>query len=106
MSVTANQELCKQPSEKRKFAMEFANLLTENEEISSIDSITHETIDGGSSDLTLTLPVITDGIATNSKVTVWIEGGTAIKVYRIEVIVSTNNGQILEGDGLLKVTDR
>ncbi len=106
MSVTANQELCKQPSEKRKFAMEFANLLSDNEEVSSINSITHEKIDGSTSDLSLSLQTITDGSATNSRVTVWIEGGTAITLYRIEVIVTTTNGQILEGDGLLKVTDR
>jgi hypothetical protein len=108
MGVTANQELCKQPAEKRKFGMEFASLLTasSSEQISTIDSVTSETIDGGTSDLTITLPSIVNGVGTNSKVEVWIEDGSAGIKYRIEITVTTTDGQILEGDGLLKVTDR
>ena len=106
MGVTANQELCKQPAEKRKFSMEFSSLLATSETITSIDQITSETIDGGTSDLTITSPLITDGNATDSRVTLWIEGGTAGLKYRIEVLVNTSGGQILQGDGLLKVTDR
>ena len=106
MGVTANQELCKQPAEKRKFSMEFSSLLGTGEIISSISSIASETIDGGTSNLTITLPSIIDGSATDSIVTLWIEGGTAGLRYRIEILVNTSGGQILQGDGLLKVTDR
>jgi len=108
MGVTANQELCKQPSEKRKFGMEFASLMDTSggEVISSIDAVTSETISGGVSDLTITLPSIVNGVATNSRVEVWIEAGTAGNRYRIEILVTTSDGQILEGDGILKVTDR
>lgn len=108
MGVTASQELCKQPSERRKFGMEFASLMSTGtgEVISSIDSVTSETISGGASDLTITLPSIVDGNATSSRVEFWIEDGTAGNKYRIEVLVTTSDGQILEGDGILKVTDR
>jgi hypothetical protein len=108
MGVTANQELCKQPAEKRKFGMEFAALMdtSSGEVISSIDGITSETISGGTSDLTITSPAIANGVATSSKVELWIAGGTAGLKYRIEILVTTSGGQILEGDGLLKVTDR
>ncbi len=106
MGVTANQELCKQPAEKRKFSMEFSSLLGTDEIISIISSITSETIDGGTSDLTITSPSIIDGNATDSRVTLWIEDGTAGLKYRIEILVNTSGGQILQGDGLLKVTDR
>ena len=106
MGVTANQELCKQPAEKRKFSMEFSSLLGSGEIISIISSITSETIDGGTSDLTITSPSIIDGNATDSRVTLWIESGTSGLKYRIEVLVNTSGGQILQGDGLLKVTDR
>jgi len=108
MAVTANEELCKQPAEKRKFGMEFANLLTVSatEEISVLDSITSEKIDGSTSDLTITMTGLEDGTKTNSKATFWIEGGTTGNKYRMEVQVTTTDGQILEGDGLLFVSDR
>lgn len=86
--------------------MEFASLLTTNEIISSIDSITSETIGGGVSDLTITVPTIEDGNATSSRVQCWIEEGTSGIKYRVEILVTTSDGQILEGDGILKVTDR
>jgi len=106
MSVTASQELCKQPAEKRRFAMEFASLLVTNETISTIDSIISETIDGNTSDLTISGPTIEDGTAPSSRVQCWIEGGTSGIKYRVEILVTTSDGQILEGDGILKVTDR
>ena len=86
--------------------MEFSSLLGTDEIISIISSITSETIDGGTSDLTITSPSIIDGNATDSRVTLWIEDGTAGLKYRIEILVNTSGGQILQGDGLLKVTDR
>jgi len=35
-----------------------------------------------------------------------IEGGIEGKMYRIEAVVATSDGNILEGDGRLFVTDR
>jgi len=106
MGVTAKQELCKQPSEKRRFSMEFSSLLSSSETIVTIDSVTSETIDGGTSDLTISSTSIVTGNATNSKIQLWIEAGTAGNKYRIEIKVTTSDGQILEGDGILKLTDR
>jgi hypothetical protein len=106
MSVTASQELCKQPAEKRRFAMEFSSLLGSSETISTINSINSETINGDTSDLLITVPAIVDGFATDSRVQVWIQQGTSGLKYRIEILVTTSDGQILEGDGILKVTDR
>ena len=108
MGVTADQRLCKQPNEKRKFGMEFGKLmsLSTGETITSIDSVTSETIDGSTSDLTLSGTAIIDGLGTNSRISLWIESGTSGKTYRIEISVTTSDGQILEGDGLLHVTDR
>ena len=36
MALTANQRLCKQPSETRKFEMDFSSVLSTSENISSI----------------------------------------------------------------------
>lgn len=101
MSITANQRLCKQPAEKRKFSMDFAALLSSSELITGITSVTSEEINGGVSDLTIT------GQAINgTKIEMFIEGGTSGITYRVEVTITTNGSQILQGDGILYVSDR
>ena len=76
--------------------------------MSSITSVSTEKIDGSSSDLTIS----TTGIETstvsskNSLVTFWVAGGTTGNTYKLEVLVSTSSSAILEGDGILYVTDR
>lgn len=104
--VTAPEELCKQPFEKRKYTMEFSALLATSEIISSIDGITSEKMDGSASDLDITSSGIVDGNATDSKISMWIEGGSDNSTYRIEVRVNTSGGQKLEGDSILIVRDR
>ena len=42
MSMTADQRLCKQPAENRKFEMDFTNVLGASEAITSITSIESE----------------------------------------------------------------
>lgn len=108
MGVTADERLCKQPSEKRRFQMEFSSLLNlgSNEIISGINSITSANIGGTGTDLTITNTGIIDGARASSRVSMWIESGTTGKTYRIETLVTTTSGQILEGDGILNVTDR
>lgn len=101
MSITSKQRLCKQPAEKRKFSMNFSQLLATSEIITSIDSVVSETIDGDTSDLTITSPTI-----NGSNIEMFIEGGTSGKSYRVEVTVNTNGSQILQGDGILYVSDR
>ena len=48
MALTANQRLCKQPGEKRKFEMSFASVLGTSESITNITS--GSTIFGNSTD--------------------------------------------------------
>jgi|15BtaG_2_1085339.scaffolds.fasta_scaffold00006_21 hypothetical protein len=108
MSVTADERLCKQPSEKRRFLMEFSKLLTvgSSETISGINSIVSANVGETGTDLTISQTGIIDGLGTDSRVVMWIEAGTSERTYRIETLVTTTSGQILEGDGLLHVTDR
>lgn len=108
MGILSNQRLVKQPAETRKFGMEFNNLLETSETVSGITSVASEKIDGTSSDLTIS----TTGIETstvsskNSLVTFWVAGGTTGNTYKLEILVNTSSSAILEGDGILYVTDR
>lgn len=102
--VTASQRLLKQPAEVRKYAMDFSNVLSSSESIISsgvYPQVNSELLDGSSSDLTIYNQVI-DG----NKIEFWVSGGTDGTSYRIEVSIVTNAEQILEGDGILRVTDR
>lgn len=102
MAVTSNQRLCKQPSEKRKFTMDFTNILATGETISQITSVASEKEGGYTSDLGIT----STGIVTGSKkCDMFIASGTLGATYRIEVLVTTDASQILEGDGILFITD-
>ena len=102
MSVTANQRLCKQPAEKRQFTMDFTNNLGTEELITQITTVSSEKEGGYLTDLSIT----STGIATGSKkVTMFIESGTLGNTYRIETLVTTDASQILEGDGILFITD-
>ena len=99
--VIATEILVKYPIEKRNFSMDFSSLMSSTETISSITSVTSEKIGGESSDLT-----ITDEFIDGQTVTCWIEGGTKAISYRVKFVIVTSLGQILEGDGTLKVTNR
>ncbi len=102
MGIIAPERLCKQPSEKLKFQMAFANRLDTSETISSITSITSETTSQATSDLSIT----ESGIEANgTDITLWIASGTADESYRVEIQVLTNAGQEMEGDGILYVRD-
>ena len=100
---SASERLCKQPSEYRKFSIEFNNLLATSETVTSISSVSSEKID---------LTIGTTGIESsptsskNSLVTFWISGGTTGNNYRIEAVVGTSDSATLEGDGILFVSDR
>ena len=108
MGVIANQRLCKQPSEERKFSIEFNNLLETSETLSSISSVASEKIDGSASDLTIaTTGIEASSVSSkNSAITFWVSGGTTGNTYKIEAIVNTSDSAKLEGDGILFVTDR
>jgi hypothetical protein len=103
MGATADQRLCKQPAETRKFTMDFANVLSTGEVISAISGISSEKVGGYTSDLSIT----SSGISSDSKsVTMFIASGTVSSTYRVEVLVNTDASQVLEGDGILYVTDQ
>ena len=99
-SVTAPERVVKQPSEVRQYIMTFANILASGETISTIVSVTHEVRGGGTSDLT-----VYNEVATTNEVSTWISGGTNNVTYRIEITVTTSEGQTLEGDGIISVRD-
>ena len=101
MSVTAAQHLEKQPSEVRTYTMNFGNLMATGETISTIASVTSELRGGGSSNLVLASETI-----SGQTVTLVISGGTHGRTYRVEIKITTSNGQTLEGDGILKVLDK
>lgn len=102
-NVTAPQVPCQQPSEKRKYAMSFANLMLGTETIVTINQITstYRSGSGGSTDL----EIFASGI-DGQKITMWIQDGVVRKTYRVEVRITTSEGQKLTGDGLLKITDK
>ena len=103
MSMTADQRLCKQPAENRKFEMDFTNVLGASEAITSITSIESEKVGGYASDLTITNQAIETG---DKKVSMFIADGTLGNTYRVEVLVATDASQTIEGDGVLYVTDQ
>jgi len=93
--------LLKQPGETRKLRMDFASLLI-GASIVSVDSVAQESQGQvpASDDVTL-------GTATfdGSYVLVPVSGGTDGERYKITVIVTDSDGNVLEGDGMLYVRD-
>ena len=82
--------------------MDFTNILGTEELITQITTVSSEKEGGYLTDLSIT----STGIATGSKkVTMFIESGTLGNTYRIETLVTTDASQILEGDGILFITD-
>ena len=101
-SPTAPTILYKQSSETRIYNMDFTNLLG-TATISSITSVASELRGGGvSTSLTLGSSSI---VGSSKQVQFSIAGGVHKNTYRIEVVVVTSDGQTLEGDGLLMVTN-
>ena len=78
MSMTADQRLCKQPAENRKFEMDFTNVLGSSESISSITSVASEKVGGYTSDLSITSQAIESG---SKKVSMFIASGTLGNTY-------------------------
>ena len=105
MAVTANQTLSKQPSEVRKFEMDFTSVLGSSENISAIQSINSEKVGGYTTDLVIGSTGLVSATPTGT-VQMYIESGTLGSTYRIEVLVTTDASQTLEGDGILYITDQ
>jgi len=95
-SVTSPDVHIKQPGEKRQFSMDFSSLMATAEAITSVSVTSTPT------GLTITDEEIG---SDDQSATMWIEDGTHLKTYTIEVTVVTDAGQTLVGDGKLKVLD-
>lgn len=93
--------LSKQPQEVRKYMMDFSNKLASGESISSISSVSSEKLGGGATDLSITSEALTG----TTGVSMIIASGSTGGRYKIEVIVTTDASQTLEGDGYLHVSD-
>lgn len=102
MGATADETGVKQPSEKRMFTMDFSAKMNSNETIKSspAPAVTSIKTCGTASDLD-----ITDLTISGQIMTMLIAGGTSGVRYRVEVILTTSLDYILEGDGILKVSD-
>ena len=101
MGVTASEHLEKQPGETRTYTMDFSNLMASDETIDSINTVTSELRGGGTSDLTLVNSAI-----SGQTVLTTISGGTDRCRYRIMITITTSTSQVLQGDGILKVSDK
>ena len=100
VSSISSNNLIKQAEETRTYSMDFSNLMASTETISSIDSVLSELRGGGTSDLTLASETI-----VAQTVTLIISGGTKAHTYRVEITITTSGGSILQGDGLLKISN-
>ncbi len=101
--MTALETAVKQPSERRQFVMDFSAKMstTETIEITTPAPVaTSVKLCGDVSDLTIETPTI-----SGQNILMWITGGTSVTRYRVEVVITTSTGAILEGDGILKVSD-
>ena len=101
---TADEVVTKQPSEKRPYTMDFSAKMGSSETIeasSPAPAVTAITLCEGVADITISGVTIAGQI-----IQMWIESGTSGARYRVEVIITTSTGQILEGDGILKVSDK
>jgi len=90
------QTLIKQPGESRLFSMDFSGLLAVGEDIATIDSVTADiaglTFPGGS-------------LIAGTFAQFRVEDGVSGIRYKITVVVTTTQGNVLEGEGILQVKD-
>jgi len=101
LNTSAPQLLVKAPAERRYYSMDFSALMDSDETIISINSITSEKRGGDISNLLI------DGTGINGQtVEMYISSGTDYSTYRVEVQITTSDSNILQGDGLLKVSDK
>ena len=99
-SLTSSVIIFKQPSEIINVSMDFTNWVDSTITLSS-PVVTSESYGCDTSDL-----LITNVVVSVKFVNMTIASGTDGNRYRIEVLVSTDGGETLEGDGILKVSDR
>lgn len=102
--VSSTSTLYKKAEETRTYSMDFSNLMATGEtieEAAPVPVVSQERMGGSvSTDLTIGAPSV-DG----QEVIFAIAGGDNGKIYRLDVLITTSTGQILEGDGILHVRD-
>jgi hypothetical protein len=95
MSCTniATETLCKKSSELRHYSMDFSKLMATAETISGTPTVEDET-----DDLTIS------SISTSGQtVLAWITDGTRGKTYTVVFTINTSGGQVLVGEGRLRI---
>lgn len=88
--------LTKQPAEDRLFEMEFVGLLGPDETLNGVISVT-----ATPTGLTLSGAPTYEGSIAKQR----ISGGTNGTTYKVTFVVTTSEGNTLEGEGKLKVRD-
>ena len=101
MPITAPQVVEKQPLETRKLSIDFSALLESGETLTGSPTVTSEKLNGDATDLTVASIAINGAL-----VTFLLSGGTAGVYYRIEATTTTSQSQTLEGDAIIRVTDK
>jgi hypothetical protein len=97
MPMVSNNTITKQPTDKLWCGMRFTPwMLNTTDELSS-PLVTYDP----NEDLT-----VTNVTVSGTDILFFIAGGLDGKNYRFQVKVNVNNGEILVGDGLLKVRGR
>ena len=99
--------LYKQPGETRLLSMDFSNKMTTGEVISSVDSISATHYGEVNTDLTF------GNLTANAQQADFTVAGGIVPVredinycdYKVTVSVTTDLGQVLENDGMLRVQD-
>jgi hypothetical protein len=94
--VTYIPTLTKQPNEDRLYEMQFVGLLAAGETITGVTSVT-----ATPAGLTLSGAPTYEGSIAKQR----ISGGTNGTTYKVTFVVTTSDGNVLEGEGKLKVRD-
>ena len=102
----------KQPGETRLVSMEFTNKMDSAETIVSIDSIQQFLYDADGADAP-TSDLVFTGQTINGQIAQFLVSGGSIPDradiqecdYKVTVTVTTDIGQILENDGILKIRE-
>lgn len=95
--------LNKQPAEDKLFDFDFSGKMRDGDSITSVGSVTQEKLGLVSNSADLTLGSTAQSGQTGQ---VRISGGTDGEQYKIEMVVTTTDGDTLEGEGILTVRDK
>lgn len=102
----------KQPGETKRVSMDFSNKMITGEVILSIDNIAQTLYEPEGTDQPTT-DLVFSGQSISGQVAQFLVAGGNIPTrsdikeqdYKVTVTVTTDNGQILENDGILKVKE-